>query len=164
MVFHKPFFEWAWDRHHNMLSWYIRPFALLPYMFFAYKKSLAGMAFSVFALLTSMAWFPKPEIVAPEVLEFLAMEREYLSQDLNLSYVLLWLTVPLTFVLLGMAFWKRSFLYGSLVLTTSVVLKMAWSVAEGGESGWTLVKIATFGLLVSLALIFVAKRLTKIKN
>ena len=27
----------AWARHHNELSWYIRPLFILPFCFFAYK-------------------------------------------------------------------------------------------------------------------------------
>ena len=34
---------WAWARHHNILSWYIRPLFLLPFCFFAYRRSLPGI-------------------------------------------------------------------------------------------------------------------------
>ena len=30
------FVAWAWGRHHNVLSWYIRPLFFLPFCFFAY--------------------------------------------------------------------------------------------------------------------------------
>jgi hypothetical protein len=29
---------WAWARHHNILSWYIRPLFLLPFCLFAYRR------------------------------------------------------------------------------------------------------------------------------
>ena len=69
------FLAWAWDRHHNILSWYIRPLFLLPYVYFAYKRSLAGISLTLVALATSMFWFPKPEQPDPRVLEFLAREK-----------------------------------------------------------------------------------------
>ena len=34
---------WAWARHHNILSWYIRPRFLLPFCLFAYRRSLLGI-------------------------------------------------------------------------------------------------------------------------
>ena len=45
---------WAWARHHNILSWYIRPLFLLPFCFFAYRRSLLGIAVTLVALAT--AW------------------------------------------------------------------------------------------------------------
>src|SRR5215204_1299227 len=31
------FIGWAWERHHNVLSWYIRPLFFLPFYFFAHN-------------------------------------------------------------------------------------------------------------------------------
>ena len=52
--------SWAWARHHNVLSWYIRPVFFLPFCFFAYRRSWAGILATLVALATSMAWFPAP--------------------------------------------------------------------------------------------------------
>ena len=41
------FGAWAWDRHHNILSWYIRPLFFLPFCYFAYKRSLFGMVLTL---------------------------------------------------------------------------------------------------------------------
>jgi hypothetical protein len=35
---------WAWNRHHNVLSWYIRPLFLLPFCWFAHRRSPLGLA------------------------------------------------------------------------------------------------------------------------
>lgn len=69
------FLAWAWDRHHNILSWYTRPLFLLPFCYFAYKRSLAGISLTLFALVTSMFRFPAPEQPDPVVLGFLTMEK-----------------------------------------------------------------------------------------
>jgi len=73
------FFNWAFERHHNILSWYIRPLFIIPMVIFAFKKSLTGIFASIFALFTSMFWFPVPAEKSPQVLEFLAFEMDYLK-------------------------------------------------------------------------------------
>ncbi len=75
------FLSWAWERHHNVLSWYIRPLFLLPFCYFAYRRSLFGIVLTLVALATSMFWFPAPEQSSSGTLEFLAMEREYLTGE-----------------------------------------------------------------------------------
>src|ERR671916_3362074 len=78
------FVAWAWERHHNVLSWYIRPLFFLPFCFFAYKRSLSGMTLTLLALATSIFWFPAPAEASPAVNEMLAAEREYLTADWTL--------------------------------------------------------------------------------
>ncbi len=78
------FVAWAWERHHNVLSWYIRPLFLLPFCYFAYRRSLLGMTLTLLALATSMFWFPAPAEASPAVNEMLAAEREYLTADWTL--------------------------------------------------------------------------------
>lgn len=66
------FCGWAWERHHNPLSWYIRPLFWLPFAFFAYRRSALGMVLTLLALATSMFWFPPPAHVDPQISRFLA--------------------------------------------------------------------------------------------
>src|SRR3712207_5386511 len=61
----------AYDRHGNILSWYVRPLFLLPLAWFAYRRSGWGVAATLVALATSMFWFPAPAEPDPRVLEFL---------------------------------------------------------------------------------------------
>jgi hypothetical protein len=73
----QEFLSWAFARHQNLLSWYIRPLFLIPFCYFAYKRSWAGISITIFLLATSMFWFPKPDVVSPETVQFLQMEIDY---------------------------------------------------------------------------------------
>ena len=153
------FLAWAWDRHHNILSWYIRPLFLLPFCYFAYKRSLVGLSLTLFALATSMFWFPAPERPDPEAIEFLAMEKTYLTGEWTLSKVLLSLLVPISLAALALAFWKRSVIYGLMVIDAMVLSKVAWSFYFGGVAGGlTIAAPALVGLVICNAGILLAVR------
>jgi len=148
------FAAWAWARHHNELSWYIRPLFILPFCFFAYKRSLWGITLTLVALATSMFWFPAPEQADPRAAEFLAMEREYLTSDWTLWKILLGLLVPLSFAALAVAFWRRSLVWGLAVINAMVLVKVVWSFYFGDTSGGlTLLPSAIVGLAVCDAVI-----------
>jgi hypothetical protein len=157
------FGAWAWERHHNVLSWYIRPLFFLPFCFFAYKRSLFGMVLTLVALATSMFWFPAPERSDPMTLEFLAVEREYLTGDWTLAKVLMALLVPISFAALGFVFWKRSIVYGLVLMNAVVLAKLVWSFYFGDASGGlTLLPSALAGLAVCDAVIlYVVHRMRK---
>ena len=110
------FFNWVFERHQNQMSWYIRPIFLIPFCFFAYKHSLAGISLTLFCLFTSMFWFGKPDVVSNEVKYFLQFEKEWLYGDWSYRKILLILSVPISFFALGLAFWKRSLWMGLGVL------------------------------------------------
>ena len=160
------FAGWAWARHHNELSWYIRPLFLLPFCYFAYKRSLFGIVLTVLALATSMFWFPAPERVDPRAAEFLAVEREYLTRDWTLWKVVLALIVPISFAALAVAFWKRSLVWGLAVINAMVLIKIAWSFYFGDESGGlTLLPSALAGLAVCDAVIlYVLRRMRRVSS
>lgn len=157
----EAFWEWAWQRHHNVLSWYSRPILLLPYVWFAYRRSLLGMVLSIVALLTSMFWFPAPARPEPWVAEFLAAELGYLQSPWTLGKTLLTLTVPLFFVLLGVACWRRSWVWGVAVMAAAAVGKMAWSLVEAGDAGWAIALPAVIGLAVCVGAVVVAQRVRR---
>jgi hypothetical protein len=147
------------------LSWYIRPLFILPFIYFAYKRSWAGMLATIFALATSMFWFPVPANVDPTVAQFLDAEREYLTGAWTAQKVLLTLTVPLFFILLALSFWKRSWWWGVAVINLAALGKVAWSVVEGGQSGWAVLVPAVIGMLVcDAAVYFGVKYVNRRKN
>ena len=122
------------------------------------------MMVSMFALFTSMFWFPKPEIVRDSVIGFLQFEKAYLYGEWNLSKQLLTLTIPISFVALGMAFWKRSLIMGVGVVVLMATGKIVWSIQTAGESGKSILIPAILGLLICCGLIFYGfKRLEKNK-
>jgi hypothetical protein len=148
MEFLSDFLSWAWARHHNVLSWYIRPMFILPFIFFAYKRNWKGLVATIIALLTSMFWFPAPATVDPAVEQFLQAEKDYILGDWTLSKVLASLTVPAFFYFLALAFWRRSWWWGLAVINLAALGKIAWSVISGGESGWAVLIPAVIGMLV----------------
>ena len=118
---------WAWARHHNVLSWYVRPLFLIPFCYFAYRRSGAGIAVTLVALATSMFWFPAPQVASPAVLAALEAERDYLLGEWNLGKLLVALLVPLTFAALALAFWHRSFRWGVVVFNAMILIKIVWT-------------------------------------
>lgn len=161
----RSFFNWSYERHQNQLSWYIRPLFLIPFCYFAYNRSWAGISGTVFLLLTSMFWFPKPDTVNESAKQFLEMEKEWLTGHWSFSKILMTLLVPVSLYALGAAFWKRSLSIGLSVITLIAVAKMIWSVAFGGQSGKSIFVPAIVGLIVCIVLIYRGfKRLEKRKG
>jgi hypothetical protein len=153
------FVAWAWARHHNVLSWYIRPLFFLPFCFFAYRRNLWGIVLTLLALATSMFWFPVPENPSPAVNEMLASEREYLTADWTLWKVSIALLVPLTFVALGLAFWKRSLVWGLAVVNAAILFKIGWTFLFSTEAGaMSHLPAAMLGLALCDALILYIMR------
>ena len=150
----EPFLYWTFERHHNLLSWYIRPLFLIPFCFFSYKRKWSGIAITIFCLFTSMFWFPKPDIVNNSVIEFLQFEREYLLGVWNVKKILLALLIPISFVLLGLAFWKRSIKLGIGVLILITIGKITWSILNAGESGKSILLPGIIGLVICSIFIF----------
>ncbi|HOA14541.1 MAG TPA: hypothetical protein PLB35_05305 [Myxococcota bacterium] len=152
------FMQWVFARHHNVASWYIRPLFLIPLCFFAYRRSWAGVFGTLFAVLTSMFWFPAPAVIDPQVATFLKMEQEYLTGDWGAWKILLTSLVPVSLAGLVFAFWKRSLWLGIGVIVFIAAAKMLWSVAFGGESGRTVLAPAIIALVVCVAAVWLGFR------
>ena len=156
----RAFFDWAYERHQNQLSWYIRPLFLIPFCYFTYRRSWTCIMGTLFVLLTSMFWFPKPAVVNEQVKQFLEMEKEYLSGGWGMTKILISLLVPVSLTVLAAAFWKRNLWFGLSVMALIAVAKMIWSIAYGGEAGRSVLLPAVVGLVVCTGLIYLGyKRL-----
>jgi hypothetical protein len=158
------FFDWVFDRHHSQWSWYIRPVFLIPFCFFAYRRSWAGISITIFCLFTSMFWFDKPEVVSENVQKFLQFEKEWLYGEWNYQKIMLIITVPVSFIALGLAFWKRSLLMGLGVVVLMTTGKIIWSIQNAGESGKSIIIPSIIGLIICVGFIFFGyKKLEKRK-
>jgi len=151
-------FDWAFSRHQNQLSWYIRPIFLIPFCYLSYKRSLTGIWATVFLLLTSMFWFPNPDMANSRVDEFLTMEKEYLKGTWNIYKILISLLIPVTLFALSAAFWKRNLWFGISVLVIIAVLKIIWSIYFGGTAGKSIILPATIGLALCIILVYLGFR------
>ena len=145
------FFRWAFERHQNLLSWYIRPLFVIPLVFFAFRRSWSGMFASMFALFTSMFWFPPPEEIDPRAEAFLAFEMDYLRGAWTAPKIAASLAVPVFFLMILSAAWKRKWRWLIGAIAGGALLKVFWSVAFGGESGASVVKPALLGLLICVS-------------
>ena len=143
-------FNWAFARHHNIWSWYIRPLFIIPIILFAFKKSLTGIFVSIFALFTSMFWFPAPEASSPQVMRFLTYEMDYLKGVWTTPKIIMSLTVPIFFIVLIIAAWKRNWKLLLGVVIAAAILKIVWSVVFSGEAGMSILKPAVAGLVICI--------------
>lgn len=142
------FFEWAFARHHNILSWYIRPLFIVPLVIFAAQKSLAGVFASIFALLTSMFWFPVPRESSVEALAFLAYEMDYIKGTWTLPKILWSLLIPVFFITLIAAAWLRKWMIIVAIVFAAMVAKVIWSLLFSGKAGITILPPAILGLII----------------
>jgi hypothetical protein len=127
---------------------------IIPIILFAFKKSLTGIFVSIFALFTSMFWFPAPEISSPQVITFLAYEMEYLKGVWTVPKIIMSLSVPIFFITLIIAAWKRNWKLLIGVVIAAAVLKIVWSVIFSGEAGMSILKPAITGLIICIGGIY----------
>ena len=143
------FFNWSFERHHNILSWYIRPLFIIPMVIFAFKKSLTGIFASIFALFTSMFWFPVPATSNPQVLEFLAFEMDYLKSAWTAPKIVMSLAVPY-FLYASYSSMEQKLKWLLAVIIGAAVLKLIWGIAFSGKAGISILKPALLGLIICI--------------
>ena len=133
------FLNWAWARHHNPLSWYVRPLFILPFCYFAYRKNLWGILVTLVAVTSSMFWFPAPSTGDPTATTFLAAERQWITGPPTLSRLVLTVLIPIWFIALAAAIRRRLWAAAALVVVAGTALKLAWSFYVAGASAWVIV-------------------------
>ena len=151
------FLNWAWARHLNPLSWYIRPLFILPFCYFAYKKSVWGMALTVVAVTSSMFWFPVPATPDPRAVALLAVERQYVGGPLTLERIVLTTLVPIWFVALAWAVRRRSWLGVVTVIGSGTLLKVGWLFRVAGGSAWAIIPPVALGTAVCAGVLLIAR-------
>ncbi|WP_205328316.1 hypothetical protein [Glycomyces sp. YM15] len=119
------FFAWAWPRHLNPISWYIRPLFFIPIAVFAWRRQGWWMSLSIVAMLSSFFWFPEPDEVDPAAQAILDMEAELFAQPGWQTVVSLG-TVPCFLGGIVWAFWRHSIGIGLWVVNIGVAYKAAW--------------------------------------
>ena len=149
---------WAWARHHNPLSWYIRPAFVLPLGYFAFQRSVRGVVVTIVALLSSMFWFPAPDATDPRAARFLEMEQQYLREDWTWWKTGFLLLIPAWFVLLLGSFWRRSWRIGLAVFNAGALLKVLWSFYFGGGSAWSIIPPVVFGAVACNTIVILYMR------
>ena len=100
-----------------------------------------------------MFWFTRPEVIPDEVKTFLQFEKDWLYGAWDYKKILLLSTVPVSFIALGFAFWKRSLFMGLGVVVLMATGKIVWSIQNAGESGKSILIPALRGLMVCSGLI-----------
>ncbi|WP_017573758.1 hypothetical protein [Nocardiopsis halotolerans] len=151
------FLTWAWPRHLNPLSWYVRPLFFLPIAYLCWTRRPVPLALTIVAMLSSFFWFPAPERIDPAMAGVLEMEKELFTDPTWVT----WATLPLVPALLGSlcaAFWYRSLGWGLIVINGGLALKIAWTVANSGADGLATVLPLGLGMaLMTTAVVAVAR-------
>ncbi|WP_162901408.1 hypothetical protein [Breoghania sp. L-A4] len=141
-------FDWAFERHQNVLSWVARPLLMIPYCYFAYRRSLNGILLTTLAILTSMFWFPAPTEVNTSVHEFLLMERQRLNAGFDQQNIIAIIFIFAFLFMTAAAFWRRSLLLGAFIAIVGAVGKILWSLIASPESGGAVIPFALGGMII----------------
>ncbi|MCY9175591.1 hypothetical protein [Bacillus inaquosorum] len=138
--------DWAFRRHLNPLSWYIRPLFLLVLVYAAYKRSWKGIIITFVLMMSSMVWFPEPKKIYLQMKKVLEFEQMFLSSPISAVLTIVFMIVLIGFILA--AFWKRSLVLGVILLNVTLAGKVALSLFFTGENGWAPLGNTIFGLMM----------------
>lgn len=138
--------HWAFERHLNPLSWYIRPIFMILLAYMAYKRSWKGIIITSILMMSSMVWFPAPDQIDPQMYEVLKYEKQLFSHPLSGTLAVLALLASI--VLLCFVFWKRSLKLGWIVCNVVLIGKLVLSLVFTGKNGWGPLGTILFGLVM----------------
>lgn len=153
------FLEWAWPRHLNPISWYIRPLFFLPIAYFCWTRRPIALTVTIVAMLSSFFWFPAPAPgeIDPRIAGVLEMEKELFANPTWVTWVALPL-IPALIAGLCAAFWRRSIGWGLVVINGGLAVKILWTIANAGGDGLATVLPLGLGAAVMTAVIVVVAR------
>ncbi|MBD1380249.1 hypothetical protein [Metabacillus arenae] len=145
MGFH-DILDWAFARHLNPLSWYIRPIFLIIICYFAYRRSWKGIIITFLLMTSSMVWFPAPETIDPQMQVVLDYEKMLLSNPLS---AVITIFIGVIFVVLAcIAFWKHSLKMGLVIVNVTLIGKIVFGLMFTGENGLAPIGTTIFGLII----------------
>jgi len=78
---------------------------------------------------------------------------DYLKGEWTAQKILISLAIPLFFIILLTAAWKRNWKWLFGVIIGAALLKFTWSIVFSGKAGMSILKPALFGLVVSIGVI-----------
>ena len=129
------FADWAWARHHNEWSWYIRGFIIIAFCGAAWRRHLPALVGLAIFFPVSAVIFPAPQTPKPYVVTFLETERTLL-ESLSFPEMMLFLVTVIAFLwILAAAFWHRSLFYGLLVANLGGAIKLGFGYWAWGDIG-----------------------------
>ncbi|MFC1599847.1 hypothetical protein ACFL3T_02350 [Patescibacteria group bacterium] len=105
-----------------------------------------------------MFWFPVPTEINPQVIQFLEMEKEYLTSGLDITKILFIGVVIAFFASLALAFWKKSIKIGIGIAVSAAILKSFWSVVMSPDGGTTVIPFAIGGFVALVVAILAYKK------
>lgn len=85
---------------------------------------------------------------------FLAYEMDYLKGEWTAPKIIMSLSVPIFFIVLIIAAWKRNWKLLLGVVIAAAVLKIVWSIVFSGEAGMSILKPAIIGLIICIGGIY----------
>jgi hypothetical protein len=120
------------------------------------------VALTIVAVLSSMFWFPPPATTDARSAAFLAMERQYITGPWTFNKVAMTALVPVWFVALAWAFWRRSWLAGFVVINVGALLKVIWSFYFAGTNSWSIIPAVSLGALaINGAMLYAYRRVRR---
>ncbi|MCF6409506.1 hypothetical protein [Pseudalkalibacillus salsuginis] len=138
--------NWAFERHLNPLSWYIRPVFLIILVYFAYIRRMKGVILTFVLMMSSMFWFPAPEKINPQMEKVLEYEQMLLSNPVTFALTIAFMMVFVVSILI--AFWKKSIKLGLVILNVTLIGKVLLALLFTGEDGWAPLGNTVFGLIL----------------
>ena len=154
MEFLTEFSDWAWARHHNEWSWFIRPFIVLAFCTAAWFRRRNLVVAIGFFFPISAVVFPAPAVPKPYVIAFLNSERQLLEGLSLFSWFIFVSAVVLFLWLLAAAFWKRSFWLGILLANAATAIKLMFSLFVWPDTGQAAIFPSLLTMVIVNALAF----------